>query len=61
MDSWQLRDHGTVLLEMPRVAAFRTWVISHLIHHRAILSVYYRLNGVPVPGIYGPSADEQGG
>jgi uncharacterized damage-inducible protein DinB len=61
MDSWQLRDHGAVLVEMPRVAAFRTWVLSHIIHHRAILSVYFRLSGVPVPGIYGPSADEQGG
>lgn len=60
MDRWQLRDHGAVLLEMPRAAAFRTWVLSHSIHHRAILSVYFRLVGVPVPAIYGPSSDEQG-
>ncbi|KAA0214990.1 MAG: DinB family protein [Leptolyngbya sp. PLA3] len=60
MQAWQLRDHGTVVLEMPRAAAFRTWVISHAIHHRAILSVYFRLTGVPVPAIYGPSGDEQG-
>ena len=59
MDMWQFRDAGTVLLEMPRVAAFRTWVMSHSIHHRAILSVYYRLTGVPVPAMYGPLADEQ--
>jgi uncharacterized damage-inducible protein DinB len=59
-DNWQLMDSGTVLIEMPRIVAFRTWVISHIIHHRAILSVYYRLNDVPVPAIYGPSGDEQG-
>ncbi len=58
-EMWQLKDNGVVLLEMPRAAAFRTWVISHSIHHRAILSVYYRLNDVAVPAIYGPSADEQ--
>ena len=60
MDTWQFRDNGAVILEMPRAVAFRTWVISHSIHHRAILSVYYRLTGVPVPAMYGPSADEQG-
>lgn len=58
---WEFRDHGTVLLQMPRGVAFRTWVMSHTIHHRAILTVYYRLLGVPVPAVYGPSADEQGG
>lgn len=57
-EMWALKDSGNVLLEMPRALAFRTWVISHIIHHRAILSVYYRLNDVPVPAIYGPSADE---
>lgn len=60
MQTWQFKDHGQVLLEMPRAVAFRTWIISHSIHHRAILSVYYRLTGVPVPAIYGPSGDEQG-
>lgn len=59
MEPWQLRNTGQVLIEMPRCVAFRTWVMSHTIHHRAILSVYYRLNDVPVPAIYGPSADEQ--
>lgn len=57
MDVWQLRDAGMVIVEMPRVAAFRTWVMSHSIHHRAILSAYFRMVGVPVPAIYGPSAD----
>lgn len=59
-ETWQFKDGGNVLLEMPRVVAFRAWVISHTIHHRAILTVYYRLNDVPVPAIYGPSADEAG-
>jgi uncharacterized damage-inducible protein DinB len=43
---------------MPRMAAFRAMVMSHGIHHRAQLGLYYRLNEVPVPGMYGPSADE---
>lgn len=57
-EMWQFKDNGTVLIEMPRFAAFRTWVISHSIHHRAILSVYFRQLGVKVPAIYGPSGDE---
>ncbi|MBX3382712.1 MAG: DinB family protein [Phycisphaeraceae bacterium] len=60
MAPWQLRDHGSVILEMPRAVAFRTWILSHTIHHRGILSVYFRLNDIPVPAIYGPSGDEQG-
>ena len=43
---------------VPRVAAFRNFVLHHIIHHRGQLSVYLRLNDVPVPAIYGPSADE---
>ena len=43
----------------PRVAVLRTMIMNHLIHHRAQLGVYFRLVGVPVPGLYGPSADEQ--
>lgn len=60
MEPWQLRSTGEVFLEMPRAMALRTWVLSHMIHHQAILSAYYRLVGVPVPAIYGPLADEQG-
>ena len=55
---WSFKSGGETMLEMPKRVAFRMWVISHAIHHRAILSVYYRLNDVPVPAIYGPSADE---
>ena len=47
-------------MTMPKVAVVRTWVLSHTIHHRGQLSVYLRLHDVPLPGIYGPSADERG-
>jgi uncharacterized damage-inducible protein DinB len=46
-------------MTMPRAAVVRTFVMNHIIHHRAQLCVYYRMNDVPVPGLYGPSADEQ--
>jgi len=59
MEPWEFRDNGTVLFTLPRAAAFRTWVLSHTIHHRAILSVYFRQLGVKVPSIYGPSSDEE--
>jgi uncharacterized damage-inducible protein DinB len=47
-----------VFFTMPRVAVLRGMVFNHLIHHRAQLTVYLRMNGVPVPALYGPSADE---
>jgi uncharacterized damage-inducible protein DinB len=43
---------------MPKVSAFRTFLMYHLVHHRGQLSVYLRLNDIPVPPIYGPTADE---
>ena len=55
---WTLKRAGQQLFTMPRIAAFRSFVLSHSIHHRGQLSVYLRLNDVPVPAIYGPSADE---
>jgi len=57
-ETWSLMDNGQPLFTMTRGAVMRMLVLSHLIHHRAILSVYYRLNDIPVPAIYGPSADE---
>jgi uncharacterized damage-inducible protein DinB len=48
----------TWMFSMPRVAAFRSFVLNHTIHHRGQLSVYLRLNQIPVPPIYGPTADE---
>jgi uncharacterized damage-inducible protein DinB len=55
---WTLRRAGQEMFTMPRIAAFRSFVLSHLIHHRGQLSVYLRLNDIAVPAIYGPSADE---
>lgn len=55
---WTLRAGDRVIFTLPRLAAWRTFVMNHGIHHRAQLGVYLRLNDIPVPGIYGPSADE---
>jgi uncharacterized damage-inducible protein DinB len=55
---WALCRGGQEMFSMPRIAALRSFVFSHLIHHRGQLSVYLRLNDIPVPPIYGPSADE---
>ena len=57
---WRLKMHGKVWFEMPREAAFRDMTLSHLVHHRGQFSVYLRLLEVPVPGSYGPTADERG-
>lgn len=56
---WTLRMGDHVIFTLPRAAVFRNAGISHVIHHRAQLGVYLRLLDVPVPGLYGPSADEQ--
>ena len=58
MGEWALKNNGAVLMAMPRVAMIRSMVLNHVIHHRAQLTVYFRMNGVPVPALYGPSADE---
>jgi uncharacterized damage-inducible protein DinB len=58
MKMWSLRSGEKKIFTMPRIAVLRALVLSHLIHHRAQLGVYYRLNDVPVPAVYGPSADE---
>lgn len=55
---WTASYGGHVVIQMPRIAALRNVLINHMIHHRGQLSVYYRLTGVPLPGLYGPSADE---
>jgi uncharacterized damage-inducible protein DinB len=55
---WSLLKAGTALFSMPRATVLRNFVLNHLIHHRAILCVYLRLNDIPVPGMYGPSGDE---
>ena len=56
--SWTLLSGGNKILSMPRVACLRGFVMNHIIHQRAQLGVYLRLNDIPVPSIYGPSADE---
>ena len=55
---WSLLATGNVIFTMPRVAVARSMVMNHIIHHRAQLTVYLRLNDIPVPALYGPSADE---
>jgi len=58
LKSWSLLKGGETLMTMPRMTVIRSFVINHMIHHRAQLGVYLRLNNIPVPSIYGPSADE---
>ena len=58
---WSLLAAGETLLTMPKLGVIRTWALNHTIHHRAHLCVYLRLNDIPVPALYGPSADEQPG
>ena len=55
---WTLAQGGNPIFTMPRAAVIRTMVLNHLMHHRAHLCVYLRLNDLPVPGMYGPSGDE---
>jgi uncharacterized damage-inducible protein DinB len=55
---WSLLAGGQTIFTMPRSAVLRGFILSHIIHHRAQLGVYLRINDVPVPSIYGPSADE---
>ncbi len=57
--TWELSYGGQTILSMPRAAILRGMVMSHIIHHRGQLSVYLRLLDVPIPGMYGPSADMQ--
>ena len=58
MENWTMRNGETVYFTMPKVAVMRSFVMNHIVHHRGQLSVYLRLNDIPVPSIYGPSADE---
>ncbi len=60
MKPWSLRQGEQIFFTMPKIAVLRTFVMNHMIHHRAQLGVYLRLNDVPVPSTYGPSADETG-
>lgn len=55
---WTLLSNGKTIMTLPKIAVLRSFVVNHMIHHRAQLGVYLRLNDLPVPSIYGPSADE---
>jgi uncharacterized damage-inducible protein DinB len=57
---WALKRDGHVIFSMPKHGVWRSFVMSHLIHHRAQLGVYLRMQDVPLPSTYGPSADEGG-
>jgi len=58
MTVWSLKHNGQKIFTMPRASVWRGFVLNHHVHHRGQLSVYLRLNDVPVPAMYGPSADE---
>ena len=59
MAPWTFQNAGQVIFTMPRASTLRSFVMNHLIHHRGQLTVYLRLKNVPVPSVYGPTADEQ--
>jgi uncharacterized damage-inducible protein DinB len=58
--TWTFKYAGQTIMTMPRSAVMRSIIMNHLVHHRAQLGVYLRLNDVAIPGMYGPSADEEG-
>ena len=55
---WSLKRNGKTVFSMPKAMVLRSFVMNHLVHHRAQLTVYLRLLDLPVPSLYGPSADE---
>jgi uncharacterized damage-inducible protein DinB len=58
MAPWSLKNGRHTFFTMPKAVVWRSFVMNHLVHHRAQLSVYLRMNDVPLPAMYGPSADE---
>jgi uncharacterized damage-inducible protein DinB len=58
MKPWTMKRAGQQVMSLPRIAVMRSFVLNHMIHHRAQLGVYLRMNDIAVPSIYGPSADE---
>ena len=56
--TWTLLNGGKTFFAMPRIQVLRSMILNHMIHHRGQLSVYLRMNQVPIPSIYGPSGDE---
>lgn len=58
MGNWTMRNGETVYFTMPKLGVLRGFILSHLIHHRGQLSVYLRMLDVPLPSVYGPTADD---
>lgn len=58
MKPWTMRNGDQVFFTMPKIAVLRNFVFNHIVHHRAQLGVYLRMQDVKIPGMYGPSADE---
>lgn len=61
LGTWTGRNGDRVVIALPRIAMMRAMIVNHMIHHRGQLSVYLRLNDVPLPMMYGPTADERMG
>ena len=59
MAPWTLKRGADTIFSMPKASVWRSFVMNHLVHHRAQLSVYLRMQDVPLPAMYGPTADEQ--
>jgi len=57
-EPWTMRNGEQIYFTMPKAVTMRSFIMNHIVHHRGQLSVYLRLNDIPVPAIYGPSADE---
>ena len=55
---WSLTSGGSVVMSLPKIAALRRFLLNHLVHHRGQLTVYLRMHNVPLPPLYGPTADE---
>lgn len=58
-DMWTMRSGETIYFSLPKEQVARTWCLNHLYHHRAQLGVFLRMLDIPIPGTYGPSADEE--
>ena len=60
MKPWSLLNGGQNIFTLPKAGVLRSFVMNHIVHHRGQLTVYFRLNDIPVPALYGPSGDESG-
>jgi uncharacterized damage-inducible protein DinB len=59
LSTWTMKQGTQEILTMPKISVLRSFIMNHLIHHRGQLTVYLRLRNVPVPALYGPTADER--